>query len=93
MKQPDSIDIGTHMDIAKYRLQTAKEDLDTAELTYKLNNSVPRITELITVSFIQFVLFLQKREFLLNDTKIQSVILIRTISIQKFFLKNLAGKL
>lgn len=35
MKQPDSIDIGTQMDIANYRLQTAKEDLDTAELTYE----------------------------------------------------------
>ncbi len=36
MKQPDSIDIGTQMDIARYRLQTAKEDLDTAKLTYKV---------------------------------------------------------
>ncbi len=35
MKQPDSIDIGTQMDIARYRLQTAKEDLDTAKLTYE----------------------------------------------------------
>ncbi len=33
MKQPDSIDVGTQMDIAGYRLQTAKEDLDTAKLT------------------------------------------------------------
>lgn len=34
MKQPDSLDIGTRMDIAKYRLQTAREDLDTANLTF-----------------------------------------------------------
>jgi hypothetical protein len=33
MKQPDSLDTGTHMDIARYRLQTAKEGLDTAKLT------------------------------------------------------------
>ena len=35
MKQPDSLDTGTQMDIARYRLQTAKEDLDTAKLTYE----------------------------------------------------------
>lgn len=34
MKQPDSLDIGTQMDIARYRLQTAREDLDTANLTF-----------------------------------------------------------
>lgn len=34
MKQPDSLDAGTQMDIARYRLQTAKEDLDTANLTF-----------------------------------------------------------
>lgn len=34
MKQPDSFDTGTLMDIARYRLQIAKEDLDTANLTY-----------------------------------------------------------
>lgn len=34
MKQPESLDTGTQMDIAKYRLQTAREDLDTANLTF-----------------------------------------------------------
>ena len=34
MKQPDSLDTGNQMDIARYRLQTAKEDLDTANLTF-----------------------------------------------------------
>lgn len=34
MKQPDSLDIGNQMDIARYRLQTAKEDLDAANLTF-----------------------------------------------------------
>lgn len=34
MKQPDSIDTGTQMDIARYRLQIAREDLDTANLTF-----------------------------------------------------------
>ena len=34
MKQPDSLESGTQMDIARYRLQTAREDLDTANLTY-----------------------------------------------------------
>lgn len=34
MKQPDSLETGTQMDIARYRLQTAKEDLDTANLTF-----------------------------------------------------------
>lgn len=35
MKQPDSLDIGTQIDIARYRLQTAKEDLDTARLIFE----------------------------------------------------------
>ncbi len=34
MKQPDSFDTGTQMDIARYRLQIAREDLDTANLTF-----------------------------------------------------------
>lgn len=34
MKQPDSVDIGTRMDVAKYRLDVAQEDLDTAHLTF-----------------------------------------------------------
>ena len=29
MKQPDSVDIGTRMDVAKHRLDVAQEDLDT----------------------------------------------------------------
>ncbi len=35
MKQPDSLDVGTQMDVAKHRLQVAKEDLDTANLTFE----------------------------------------------------------
>ena len=34
MKQPDSVDAGTRMDVVKYRLQVAKDDLDTAYLTF-----------------------------------------------------------
>lgn len=34
MKQPDFLDTDTQMDIAKYHLQTAKEDLETAKLTF-----------------------------------------------------------
>lgn len=34
MKQPDSFDTGTQMDVARYRLQIAREDLDTANLTF-----------------------------------------------------------
>ena len=34
MKQPDSVDIGTRMDVAKHRLDVAQEDLDTAHLTF-----------------------------------------------------------
>ena len=35
MKQPDSPDTGTQMDVARYRLMTARDDLDTADLTFK----------------------------------------------------------
>ncbi len=34
MKQPDSGDTGTRMDVVRHRLQVAREDLDTAYLTY-----------------------------------------------------------
>ena len=36
MKQPDSLDIGTKMDVARHRLNVAKEDLDTAHLTFEV---------------------------------------------------------
>jgi uncharacterized protein (UPF0332 family) len=35
MKQPDSLDVGTMMDVAQHRLKTAQEDLDTAKLTFE----------------------------------------------------------
>ena len=35
MKQPDSLDIGTKMDVARHRLNVSKEDLDTAHLTFE----------------------------------------------------------
>ena len=34
MKQPDLTDIGTQMDVVKYRLMAAKDDLDTANSCY-----------------------------------------------------------
>lgn len=34
MKQPDFMDVGTRMDVAMHRIQVAKEDLDTAYLTF-----------------------------------------------------------
>ena len=34
MKQLDSQDIGTQLDVAKYRLEIAKDDLDTANLVF-----------------------------------------------------------
>ncbi len=34
MKQPDSMDVGTRMDVTMHRLHVAKEDLDTAYLTF-----------------------------------------------------------
>ncbi|MDO4345559.1 MAG: hypothetical protein Q4C50_12245 [Eubacteriales bacterium] len=35
MKQPDSLDVGTQMDVARHRLRIAKEDLETANLTFE----------------------------------------------------------
>jgi len=35
MKQPDSLDMGTKMDVVRHRLTVAREDLDTAHLTFK----------------------------------------------------------
>ncbi|MDD7220142.1 MAG: HEPN domain-containing protein [Clostridia bacterium] len=35
MNQPDSLDVGTKMDVVRHRLNVAREDLDTAYLTFK----------------------------------------------------------
>ena len=35
MKQPDSTDVGTKMDLVRHRLNVAREDLDTANLTFE----------------------------------------------------------
>lgn len=35
MKQPDSPDVGTKMDLVRHRLNVAREDLDTANLTFE----------------------------------------------------------
>ncbi|MDO5423709.1 MAG: HEPN domain-containing protein [Eubacteriales bacterium] len=35
MKQPNPLDIGTQMDVARHRLRVAREDLETAILTFE----------------------------------------------------------
>ena len=35
MKQSDSVDVGTQMDVVRHRLNVAREDLETAHLTFK----------------------------------------------------------
>lgn len=35
MKRPDTLDVGTRMDVVRYRLNVAREDLDTAYLTFE----------------------------------------------------------
>ena len=35
MKQPDSLDVGTKMDVVRHRLNVAREDLDAANLTFE----------------------------------------------------------
>ena len=35
MNQPDSLDIGTKMDVVRHRFNVAREDLDTAYLTFE----------------------------------------------------------
>lgn len=35
MKQPDSLDVGTKMDVVRHRLNVAREDLDAAHLTFE----------------------------------------------------------
>lgn len=35
MKQPEELDVGTQMDVARHRLIVAREDLDTAKLTFE----------------------------------------------------------
>lgn len=52
-----------------------------------------QITELITVSSIQYALYWQKKGLLSSVIKTQSVILIKTTSIQAFFPKELGRKI
>ena len=35
MKQPDSLNVGTKMDVIRHRLNVAREDMDTANLTFE----------------------------------------------------------
>ena len=35
MKQPESLDVGTYMDVVSHRLDVAKEDLSAAKLTFE----------------------------------------------------------
>ena len=35
MKQPETLDVGTHMDVVCHRLDVAKEDLSAAKLTFE----------------------------------------------------------
>lgn len=35
MKQPDSIDVGTQTDVVRHRLMVAKDDLESAKLTFE----------------------------------------------------------
>lgn len=82
MKQPDSIDVGTQMDVVRHRLNVAREDHS------KQNSIVEQITELTTVYFIQYVQYLRKKESLLNAIRIHLAILIKIMCNQKFFHVN-----
>lgn len=35
MKQPEILDVGTEIDVARHRLNVAREDLETANLTFE----------------------------------------------------------
>lgn len=77
MKQPDSLDIGTKMDVVRHRLNVAKEDLESAYLTFRQDSSGQQIIVHITASFIQSVQFLLKKALHLKNIRIHSVILTR----------------
>ena len=93
MKQPDSLNVGTKMDVVRYRLNVAREDLDAANLTFEAWQYRAAIIEHITVSFTLFVRYLLKKVLLLNDIKIHSATLIRIMCSLRFFLVNLEEEL
>ena len=63
MKQPDLADIGTQMDVVKYRLMAAKDDLDTAKLTFQAGKfRAANNRAYYMVFFTRSALCLQKRE-------------------------------
>ena len=93
MKQPDSIDIGTQMDIARYRLQTAKEDLDTAKLTYESEHLRAANNRAYYSIFHSICAVLAKEGISFKRHKDTIGYFNKNISTQKFSLKNLAERL
>ena len=93
MKQPDSLDSGTQMDIARYRLQTAKEDLDTAKLTYESEQFRAANNRAYYSIFHSICAVLAKEGISFKRHKDTIAFLIKTIFIQKFFPKSLAERL
>ena len=93
MKQSDSIDVGTQMDVVRHRLNVAREDLETAHLTFEAEqyrgaNNRAYYSIFHTIYFIQYVQYLRKKESLLNAIRIRLAILIKIMCNQKFFHVN-----
>ena len=42
MKQPEELDIGTRMDVVRHRLNVARDDLETARLTFEAGKSLQK---------------------------------------------------
>ena len=78
MKQPDSLDIGTKMDVVRHRLNVAKEVFGVWLILHlRQDSSGQQIIVHITASFIQSVQFLLKKALHLKNIRIHSVILTR----------------
>lgn len=93
MKQPDSLDVGTKMDVVRHRLNVAREDLDTAHLTFEAGQYRAANNRAYYSIFHTSVRCLLKRVLLLSDIRIRSATLTKIMYSRRFFLVNWEGKL
>mgnify|MGYP004642374841 CR=1 FL=1 len=88
MKQPDSIDVGTQMDVVRHLLNVAREDLETAHLTFEAEQYRGANNKAYYSIFHTICAVLAKERVLLNAIRIHLAILIKIMCNQKFFHVN-----
>ena len=94
MKQPDSLDVGTKMDVVRHRLNVAREDLDTANLTFEAGQYRAANNRAYYSIFHTICAVLAKEGVAFKRHKdTRSATLTKIMYSRRFFLVNWEGKL